>query len=194
MFNFKFGRILALGAALSTLLPLAATAQPKPEGFLCCNLRTDGKWISDINYLEAGKRLVPMGTPAKVTGYGRYRVLVDLGDNTRQAIGNDYSRDIELGAFAQRYVVTEDPRQKLGAMPARQQEAINKAMLMPGMTRAQVLMSVGYPVSSENPSLDVRVWRFWLESFAEFQVMFDDAGLVKEISTDPRTLSLVVME
>ena len=77
-------------SALLALLPLAASAQPTFEGFLCCNPRTDGKWISDINYAEGGKRIVPAGTPAKVTGYGRYRVLVDLV-GSRQATGNDYS-------------------------------------------------------------------------------------------------------
>jgi hypothetical protein len=61
------------------------------------------------------------------------------------------------------------------------------------MTREQVLMAVGYPVSSENPNLDAKVWRFWLNSFAEFQVVFD-GDRVKEITTDPQTRNLVVMD
>jgi hypothetical protein len=28
----------------------AVIAEDKPVGFLCCNMRTDGSWISDINY------------------------------------------------------------------------------------------------------------------------------------------------
>lgn len=180
-------------SALMALLPLAASAQPTFEGFLCCNLRTDGKWITDINYVEGGKRVVPAGTPAKVTGYGRFRVLVDLAGSS-QAIGNDYSRDMDLGSFAKRYIVTEDPKQKLAGYSAAHREAITSARLMRGMTREQVLMSVGYPVSSENPSLDAKIWRFWRDSFNEFQVHFDDQGRVKEISTDPLTRNLVVKE
>jgi outer membrane protein assembly factor BamE (lipoprotein component of BamABCDE complex) len=65
---------------------------------------------------------------------------------------------------------------------------------MPGMTREQVLMAVGYPVTSENPHLDARVWRFWLSSFAEFQVVVGADGRVKEITTDPQTRNLVVMD
>jgi hypothetical protein len=184
---------LVLCGALAAAMPAAVYAQPKPEGYFCCNLRTDGSWISDINYAESGKRVVPVGTPTKVTGYGRHRVYVQI-DGGKQAIGNDYSRDIELGAFARRYVVAEDPKARLAGYPARIREAIGRAQLVPGMTREQVLMSVGYPVSSENPHLDSKVWRFWLSSFSEFQVVFDDNGRVKEIATDPQTRNLVVMD
>jgi hypothetical protein len=176
--------------------PMWAGAQALPEpaqGFLCCNMRTDGSWISDINYAENGKRIVPLGTPVKATGYGRHRVYVEL-DGKKQAIGNDYSRDLDLTSFAKRYVVAEDPKLKLASYPPKIRQAIETAHLVPGMTREQVFMSVGYPVSSENPQLDAKVLRFWLSSFAEFQVLFDDKGRVKDITTDPQTRNLVVME
>ena len=71
----------------------ASAADDKWTGFLCCNMRTDGSWISDINYDENGKQMIPVGTPVKVTGYGRYRVKLDINGKS-QAIGNDYSRDL----------------------------------------------------------------------------------------------------
>jgi hypothetical protein len=43
------------------------------------------------------------------------------------------------------------------------------------MTREQVLMSVGYPVSSENRNLD-KTWRFWVSSFSEFRVTCSSAA------------------
>ena len=184
---------LLLCGAMAAVLPVAVLAEPLPEGYLCCNLRTDGSWISDINYAEGGKRIISAGTPTKVTGYGRYRVHVEI-DGRKQALGNDYSRDIDLESFARRYVVAEDPKAKLAAFPARIREAVTRAQLVPGMTREQVLMAVGYPVSSENPHLDAKVWRFWLSSFAEFQVVFDGNGRVTEITTDPQTRNLVVMD
>jgi len=62
---------MSVRLALSTLLlaaaPAALFAQAMPEGFLCCNLRTDGKWITDINYVEPGKRMLPPGTRAMTT-------------------------------------------------------------------------------------------------------------------------------
>lgn len=191
--SIRFIAGLALAAGFATP---AVMAQPLPEpaeGYLCCNMRTDGKWISDINYAEGGKKVVPAGTRLKATGYGRYRVYVEMGDGSKQALGNDYSRDLDMTAFAKRYIVAENPATKIAGFAPKIRKAIETSRLMPGMTREQVLMSVGYPVSSENPQLDTKVWRFWLSSFQEFQVVFD-GDRVKEITTDPQTRNLVVMD
>ena len=171
---------LALAASAAT-----AHAAP-PEGFLCCNMRSDGSWISDGNYAENGKRVIPYGTPVKGTGYGRYRVKVEIGGE-RQAIGNDYSRDLDNDAFARRYIVPEDPRIKAAAFPEEIRGAIETARVTRGMDRDQVLMSLGYPMSSENPNLDAQTWRFWLSSFDEFQVLFDADGKVRDVVASPTT-------
>lgn len=101
---------------------------------------------------------------------------------------------MDLGAFAQRYVVAEDPKKKLASYPAKQRDAITSGRIMKGMTREQVLMAVGYPVSSENAHLDAKVWRLWLSSFAEFQVVWSDDGRVQEIVTDPATRMQISVE
>ncbi|WP_101926118.1 MULTISPECIES: outer membrane protein assembly factor BamE domain-containing protein [Luteimonas] len=176
---------LAAFAAASSV-----SAQEKYDGYLCCNLRSDGNWISDSNYAENGKRVIPAGTPVSITGYGRQRVHLRI-DGEKHSIGNDYSRDLDLDAFARRYVVTEDPNVTLATYPAKIQDAIQRAKITPGMTRAQVLMALGYPISSENPDLASNLWRYWLSSFAEFQVQFDEAGRVSDITTDANTRNLV---
>ena len=74
-------------ALLATALLAAAagvSAQEKYDGYLCCNMRSDGSWISDSNYAENGKRVIPVGTPVSVTGYGRQRINVRIdGDGYR---------------------------------------------------------------------------------------------------------------
>ena len=181
--------LFALGAA-AALLPAAASAQDKFDGYLCCNMRSDGEWISDINYAGDGIRLLPAGTPVKVTGIGRKKVGVVIGGR-KQSIGNDYSRDLSIEEFGKRYIVTEDPRAKIAKAPARIRNAIQQAKVARGMTREQVLMALGYPISSENPDLGADLWRYWMSSFAEFQVQFDGSGRVREITTDPNTRNLV---
>jgi hypothetical protein len=57
-----------------------------------------------------------------------------------------------------------------------------------------VLMSLGYPVSSENHNLDDKTWRFWLNSFAEFRVHFDDSGRVANVDGDVDAKSKVLNE
>ena len=184
----------ALLAATTLLAPTAHAQRPAPpagpliSGYLCCNMRTYGDSISDINYDEQGTRIVAVGTPARITAYDFRWFSLELGGKP-QRIKNDYSRNIALPAFAQRYVVTEDPKQKMAAFPPAVRDAILAVKLRPGMTREQVLMAIGYPVASENPSLDAPVWRYWRDSWSEFQVSFDDQGLVKAVVGDPVTLS-----
>lgn len=186
----KTGRLLILLAASCAG---AVQAQPKPEGFLCCNMRSDGRWISDSNYLESGKFTVPLGTPVKATDYGRYRVLVEL-DGQPQAIGNDYSRDIAMPDFARRYIVPENPALKLAAYPQKVRDAITSSRVSRGMNREQVLMALGYPISSETPHLDARVWKYWLWTTQRFDVHFGEDGLVALVRTDPDTRMRVVLD
>jgi hypothetical protein len=189
---------IRITVSLAIVIALTAFADPaqaaeKFTGYLCCNMRTDGSWISDINYAENGKTVIPAGTPVKVVGYGRQRVHIEIGGK-KQAIGNDYSRDLALEVFARRYVVSENPSDKLAQYPKTIQDAITSMRLTNGMSREQVLMAVGYPVSSENPNLDAKVWHYWLSSFAEFRVTFDDRGLVTDINADPDTREKVVIQ
>ena len=184
-----------LHAILPTVLlvsALSATAVEVPaEGFLCCNMRSDGNWISDINYEESGKSIIPVGTPVKFKAIGRNRVEIEIAGKT-QYLGNDYSRDLSMEVFAQRYIVARNPKQLLPSMPPRIREAVNSARVAIGMTREQVVMAVGYPVSSETPSLNTPAWKFWLWSFSPFTVHFDSQGRVNRVETDPDTLNKVV--
>jgi hypothetical protein len=177
--------LLALGAALLTAASAGAAPEsaPAPSGYLCCNMYTDGKWISDINYRDSGQRMLPLGTAVKGTGYARYRVLVDI-DGKPQAIGNDYSRKIEMGQFAQRYIVAEDPTAKLAAAPQKIRTAITSGRVTLGMSREQVTMALGYPVESENPDPKAAVWRYWLDFESEVRVIFGDDALVKAVELD----------
>ena len=52
--NIGFG-MRALTAVGVMLVAGAALGADTFSGYLCCNMRTDGSWISDINYDENGK-------------------------------------------------------------------------------------------------------------------------------------------
>lgn len=177
--------------SLAVLASAGAAAQM--PGFLCCNMRTDGSWISDINYLDAGKTMIPAGTPLTMNGYGKNRVHV-LINGRKQDIGNDYSRSISLEAFAKRYVVAQDPLEKLRTYPKKIQDAIGSARLTRGMTREQVIMAVGYPVSDENPNLESKTWRYWLNSWGEFDAIFGDDGLLIKVEAETDIRPQVVLE
>ncbi len=163
----------------------ASTDPALVSGFLCCNVRTDGSWVSDSNYRENAKKVIPVGTPVKITSFGRYRFGMDVeGYEKTQYLGNDYSRSIGDKALAKRYVVQEDPRTKLSGYPANIQAAINASQLLVGMSQEQVVMAIGWPIADENTNLDARIWRYWLTSFEEYQIEFDKNRVVTDVVAD----------
>lgn len=194
-----FKRLAAAALLAVTVLPATVVHAQRPSppqgpmlsGYLCCNMRTYGNSISDINYDEQGTSIVAVGTPARITAYDFRWFEADLAGKP-QRIKNDYSRNITLADFAKRYVVTEDPKQKMAAFPPAVRDAIVAGKVAPGMTREQVLMAIGFPVAGENPSLDALTWRYWRDSWSEYQVNFDDKGLVKTVAGNPVALSRVL--
>jgi len=154
-------------------------------GYLCCNVRTDGSWISDSNYRENAKQVIPVGTPVEVTSFGSSRVAMKVeGRSDTQYLGNDYSRSIGDEALAKRYVVAKDPKARMAGFPAKVQAAIKASQIMVGMTQEQVLMAVGWPIADENADTSARIWRYWLTSFEEYQVEFNSKRVVTDIAAE----------
>lgn len=159
------------------------------QGYTCCNLHYTDDWISDGNYAEG--QMIPAGTPVRVTGYGRHRAYVEL-DGKSMRLGHDYGREQEsTEQWVAKVVVKDDPKARIAGYPAAVREAIAAGRVMRGMTKEQVLVSLGYPLTSENRSLDAPLWRYWYSSFSEYQVLWNADGRVKEIATDPLTRNLV---
>jgi hypothetical protein len=184
-------QLRAFGFGLSTALAIGgnALAQNMPEGFTCCNLRyeTGSDWISDSNYFT--NNVMPVGSPAKVTGYGRYRAAVTINGKPYR-LGNDYSRTLNNETFAAKWIVSEDPKAKIATFPKQIQDAIKDMKVSKGMTREQVFMSLGHPITSENPNPNAALLRYWLGSFEEFHLMFE-GDRVKDIIGTPVVLNRV---
>ena len=62
------------------------------------------------------------------------------------------------------------------------------------MTKEQVIISVGYPLTSENFSLDVPEWRMWVSSFGEYRIIWDVEGRVKDVLADDLTRHIIYAE
>lgn len=185
----------ALAAALAALALQAQAQAPKPpyEGYLCCNFFNDGSWVNDINYRSERHKLIPAGTPVKVLGFGRWRLNVEI-DGKKLDIGNDYSRTIPLEEWARRIVVPEDPTKALDGAPRKIQEAVRDAKLLPGMTRAQVLLAVGWPPLSYNKDLEAPAWEYWVTRSYVVQVVWDEKGRVERIFGSPEARALVAAD
>lgn len=170
----------------------AAKAEPALlSGYTCCNMRYESgnDWINELNYV--GWPMIPLGTEASLSKYGRYRASATIGGKPMR-IGQDYTREqLSLEQYMARWIVKDDPKVKLATFPANIQAAIKAGKVLNGMTREQVIMSVGYPLTQENPDLEAPMWRMWVSSFGEYQLMWEN-GKVKDIIADPVTKNMIV--
>lgn len=165
-------------------------AQPAlANGYTCCNFHHDKDWINDGNYAQLP--MIPAGSPIKVTSYGRYRAHVDI-DGKPFRLGLDYGRDRETTEqWVGKLIVQDDPKARLATYPAAVRTAIQKGQVMVGMTKEQVIMSLGYPLTNENPRLDAPFWRYWWSSFGEYQVHWSHER-VSKVTGNEQTVALML--
>lgn len=166
-------------------------AQPLSSGYTCCNLHYDGEWISDANW--SSLPMIPAGASIRVLGYGRYRVKADI-DGHRVTLGLDYGRQQSLEAWARELVAEEDPRPKIARMPTPIRDAIRAGKVTIGMTKAEVIISLGYPPAHQTPNPDWPQWKYWHTNFGSYLVVWDDAGRVKDVTADAETRAAVLYQ
>lgn len=184
-------RLLLAACCASLALAACQSNEAKPEdgrpalearkesglrnGYACCNLHYSGDWISDSNLAQLP--FIPVGTPISVKKIDGYRAYVEI-DGKPMRLGLDFGRTQETTEqWVNKLVVLEDPRTKIAKFPSAVRNAIAKGQLMKGMTREQVIMSVGHPQTDENPRLDAPFWRYWWSSFGPYYVYWNKNGV-----------------
>lgn len=169
-----------------------ASAPPAlPSGYTCCNLHYENDWISDANW--SSMPMIPAGASIKVEGYGRYRVLTEI-DGRKMRLGLDYGRQQSLEDWARKIVVADDPRRKIADWPASARDAVRAGKVALGMSKEQVIVSLGYPPMHHTASLDAPQWKYWHTGFGSFLVVWNDTGRVKDVIADPETRFAVLHE
>jgi hypothetical protein len=162
------------------------------KGFACCVLHYSRDWINDGNYAELP--MIPAGTPIEVLSYGSNRAYIKV-DGKPMRLGHDYGRDQEsLEVWVNKIVVNDDPRARMATYAPPIQAAIREGKVMVGMTREQAIASIGYPLTSENVSLDAPTWRIWRSSRGEYDLNFGADGRIKSVTGEDGVTSLVIYQ
>lgn len=138
------------------------------SGHACCNLHYDGDAISDSNFAQLP--FIPAGTPINVRKIDGHRVSLDINGRAMQMTLDHGRKQETIEQWLSKLVVADDPRGRLAGYPPAIRSAIESGRLMKGMTRDQVIMSVGYPQASDGRRLGASYWRYWWSSFAPFYV------------------------
>jgi TAT (twin-arginine translocation) pathway signal sequence len=176
------------------------------EGFLAGNLRYDfyrnENRASDYNWGE-WKKIVPVGTPVKVSPAVD---VVNFGPDSGRSIPlrhtwsffvpdmqinlkNDSHRSMPDADFLKRFVTSVDPRPQLATFSADIQEVIKQGRVTAGMTKEQVMMSLGPPPVPENPKPSSLAMTYYWGSFDALQLIFDSSGKLFEINGLPFVLA-----
>jgi len=140
------------------------------SGFACCNLRYSGDQLSSSNYAQLP--FIAVGTPVLIRAVDDAQAVVEI--NGRQMLLRpDPAHTRESPAqWLDKAVVAQDPRRRLDALPAGTRAAIQSGRVMKGMTREQVVMSLGYPQVDDRKGLDAPSWRYWWSGFESFYVQW----------------------
>ena len=155
------------------------------QGYACCVLHYSKDWIDDGNYAELP--FIAAGTPIEVVGYGSNRAQIKV-EGKPMRLGHQYGREQEaFDAWVRKIVINDDPRPKIASFAPTVQEAIRLGKVMIGMTREQCIIAVGYPLTSENVTLDAPTWRMWRSSGGEYQLNFSRDGHLTSVTGDVET-------
>ena len=164
-------------AAATMLLAHAAAAQELLTGYTCCNLHHDKGRISDVNWTHAP--MIAAGAPIQVTSYGNNEANV-LIDGNPYVLAHEYGRKQEsVEQFVAKIVSKTNPRAKIASWPQPVRDAVNKGTVVNGMTREQVIVSIGYPATHRTPSLDATTWHHWQSRAGRFEIYWGADGKVE---------------
>jgi hypothetical protein len=167
-----------------------ATANAADSLFTCCNLRYDGDWISDANW--ATLPIIPAGSRIQVKDYASNRASV-LIEGRPMRIGLDYGREQEsVQKYVARVAVKEDPRQKLTTYAKPVQDAILAGKVTIGMSKEQVIMSLGFPRADKTRSIEAAEWTYWTLDGDEYVLLWGPDQTLKSVDGARKIRLLVV--
>ena len=149
----------------------------------CCNIHHEGETFSDANYYVGA--MIPAGTPAQVQSGVRNGVSVLVG-GTRLTLSQDYGREQEsFQQYLDKILVADDPKLRIEHFSRDVQQAIRVGRVEKGMTKEQVLLSLGYPPTHRTASTTANDWLYWYNKWVTYRVSFDDKGKVSNVVGHP---------
>src|SRR4029453_7397978 len=150
--------------------------------FLCWNLRYDPHKPEITDTIAAQGTLLPFATRVEVQKVTKNSVVFAPAGHPPITLDFEHGgKTLSFDSFLSRLFVTEDPRLKLKKVPARQVKLVEKGTIVPGMSRDQVLLAVGYPPADRTPSLEAATWTYSDGADADAFVVYFDGNRVSSV-------------
>jgi hypothetical protein len=179
------------GSTVEVQTPEGRNAAAAPAMFTCCNLHIDDeRWISDANWLD--KPFLPAGTPVRVYELKSDRAKAMI-DGRVAWLGLDYGRKQQTEAqLVAKLAVADDPRERIRTWPPGIQAAVRAGKVLPGMTREQVVVAIGYPRMDLTPDMEAPRWSYVDASDVKFALLWGVDGRLQAVEAPPAVQALLV--
>jgi len=176
---------LVAAAALALAAACTPPVLPHPLAnqfrYTCCNLHYEKPEINDANYLRG--EVIPFATRVQILAVRKDRVTFEAPGYPLITLALKYGAPhLTMEQYLARIFVMDDPYLRLAKLPGdgkqaieveRTRHMIEEGTVSIGMTRDQVLMTLGYPPADRTPSLDAPRWTYWANRGDPFEVFFE---------------------
>jgi hypothetical protein len=160
--------------------------------YTCCNIHYEGDTINDANYAVGS--LLPFGSSATVEKMTSDAITFRAG-GTVLTLAHAYGRDQESAPqYFAKILVDSDPHIQFATFSKPAQSAITDGRVERGMTKPQVIMSIGYPPTHRTASTDMNTWTYWTNRWITYQVQFGEDGKVSLLVGNAPTRNEPIVE
>jgi hypothetical protein len=181
-----FRRIALLGLAVALPLGCERFQGPKVESplngqyrYTCCNIRYERPEITDVNYTTGA--LIPYGTRVQILEVKKNAVRFQPDGHPEMTLVYRHGRKIHpFEQYLDRIFLTDDPRRGMATTGKKKAPAgskfaksIENGLVEQGMTKDEVLKTLGYPPAHRTASLESPVWTYWRNRWETYVVYFD---------------------
>jgi hypothetical protein len=182
----RLAMVLAIGAlaGCKAAVPPEMLREYQSRSLMtCCNIHYETDKINDANYFVGST--LPPGTPVQVEAMGSNSVTF-VADGKKLTLEHNYGTAQEsLRQYVDKILVAEDPKLRLTGFSRSAQQAIRDGRVERGMTKEQVILSLGYPPTHRTASTAASEWLYWYNHWMTYKVQFDDAGVVSNVVGRP---------
>lgn len=127
--------------------------------------------------------IIPAGTPVARYSVKGNRIVFEAGGSGKftMQFNSKHFGGKGAGEIAQRMFTEQTLSERTANMSASSIENIRQGTIGKGMSKAAVLISLGFPPEIRTPSTDQNTWIYWVNRFKTMTVTFDSDGRVSEV-------------
>ena len=170
---------LITGCGVANLTPeVAKTFKSKAKMYTQFNMHyytsRGQNLISTTNY-QVGT-LIPVNSEVTMQDVDPKKIIFLYKDQQIILVNVKKYSGLEISAIASKYFSTK--KVNLSKFSTTEQRAIKSAIVVKGMHRNAVLISIGTPPVHRTPDLKMDTWTYWRNRFATYLVSFKNGKVI----------------